>query len=268
MPNLDQLLYRWILCANARTEELDLPAGLIEDSIGLLKQVLGTEYLEQLLIEDVDPIHFLDDEVNPLRKWLLSPTVDYCIIEVLELAQYFKAFRDDPSLADKVQKLTHDSFWPMLFELAMATRVKRASHATYSVSLSAETASSVGDFMISAAGYSIPCERSRLKHSPQITDPKALHEGLTHRINEGTKRVDVPLCVKIRSSILLSPCSYASTAKTKIRQRVLDSYEGIDAEYSGSGASSEVTTAQRCRSTARRRNIRRYEAVEISRAEH
>lgn len=221
MPNLDQLLYRWILRANARTEELDLPAGLIEDSIGLLKQVLGTEYLEQLLIEDVDPIHFLDDEVNPLRKWLLSPAVDYCIIEVLELAQYFKAFRDDPSLADKVQKLTHDSFWPMLFELAMATRVRRASHATHSVSLSAEIASGVGDFMISAAGYSIPCECSRLGHSPQITDPKALHEGPTHRINEGTKRVDVPLCVKIRSAHELTGDTYNVVLRL-IRQCLTD----------------------------------------------
>jgi len=117
MESLDQLLYRWISRANERREDLDLPAGLIEDSIGVLKRVLGTEYLEQLLIEKVEPVHFLDDEVNPLRKWLLSPTVDYCIIQILEVAQYyFRTFRDDPSLADKVQKLKHDSFWPMLFD--------------------------------------------------------------------------------------------------------------------------------------------------------
>src|SRR6185436_3380698 len=109
MESLDQLLYRWISRANERREDLDLPAGLIEDSIGVLKRVLGTEYLEQLLIEKVEPVHFLDDEVNPLRKWLLSPTVDYCIIQILEVAQYyFRTFRDDPSLADKVQKLKHD----------------------------------------------------------------------------------------------------------------------------------------------------------------
>ena len=74
MQTLDQLLYRWICRANERREDFDLPAGLIEDSIDALKRVLGTEYLEQLLTEDVEPVHFLDDELNPLRTWLLSPT--------------------------------------------------------------------------------------------------------------------------------------------------------------------------------------------------
>jgi hypothetical protein len=104
METLDQVLYRWIRRADERREDLDLPAGLIEDSIGVLKRVLGDAHLEQLLINDCDPVHFLDDEINPLRKWLLSPNVDYCIIQALEVAQYFRTFEDDPSLADKVQK--------------------------------------------------------------------------------------------------------------------------------------------------------------------
>lgn len=208
MPTLDELLYRWILRANARMEDLDLPAGIIEDSIGVLQQVLGKQYLEQLLIEDVEPVHFLDDEMKPLRKWLLSPTVDYCIIQVLELAEYFKTFREDPSLADKVQKLKHDSFWPMFFELAMAARARRASDTKHKVSLNAENASSVGDFVITADGYSIPCECSRLGNSPQITDPKALHEVLNHRISEGAKRVAVSICVKIRSAAPLNGNTY------------------------------------------------------------
>lgn len=208
MPTLDELLYRWILRANARREDLDLPAGIIEDNIGLLQQVLGKQYLEQLLIEDAEPVHFLDDETNPLRKWLLSSTVDYCIIQVLELAQYFKTFREDPSLADKVQKLKHDSFWPIFFELAMAARARRASGTKHKVSLNAENASSVGDFVITAVGYSITCECSRLGNSPQITDPKALLEALTHRISDGAKRVAVSLSVKIRSDAPLNGNTY------------------------------------------------------------
>jgi len=208
MQNLDDLLYRWISRANERREDLDLPVGLIEDSIGVLKRVLGTEYLEQLLIDDVEPVHFLDDELNPIRKWLSSPTVDYSIIQVLEVAQYFKELQDDSSLPDKVQKLKQDSFWPMLFELAMATRVRRASSQKHKITLNAEDASSVGDFLISGDGYSIPCECSRLGHSPHITDPKLLLEDLTHRISEGAKRVAVPLCVKIRSGAALSGNTY------------------------------------------------------------
>jgi hypothetical protein len=208
MQSLDQLLYRWICRANERREDLDLPAGLIEDSIGVLKRVLSTEYLEQLIIEDVVPVHFLDDELNPLRKWLLSPTVDYSIIQVLEVAQYFTALQDDPSLGDKVEKLKQDSFWPMLFELAMATRVRRVKGTKHNVSLNAEDPNSVGDFLITGDAYSIPCECSRLGHSPQITHPKVLKEVLMHRINEGAKRVAVPLCVKIKSAAALNGTTY------------------------------------------------------------
>jgi hypothetical protein len=96
----------------------------------------------------------------------------------------------------------------MLFELAMATRVRRVSGAKHKVSLNAEDANSVGDFLISAEGYSIPCECSRLGHSPHITHPKVLQEVLIHRISEGAKRVAVSLCVKIRSAAALNGTTY------------------------------------------------------------
>jgi hypothetical protein len=96
----------------------------------------------------------------------------------------------------------------MFFELAIATRVMRASGTKHKVSLNSENAASVGDFVISAEGYSIPCECSRLGHSPHITDPKILLEDLTRRISEGAKRVAAPLCVKIRSGAALSGNTY------------------------------------------------------------
>src|SRR6266508_4279379 len=221
MANLDGLLYQWILRANARRDDLDLPTGFIEDSIGLLKRVLGTEYLEQLLITDSEPVHFLDDEANPLRKWLLSAMVDSHIIQVLELAGYLREFQDDASLPDKVQKLKQDSFWPILFEFAMATRVKRASRAPQNVSLNRETSNSIGDFTISAAGYAIPCECSRLGHSPQIMDPQALEESLSYRISDGTKQIAVALCVKIRSTEALTGSTY-NVAIRLIRRGLAD----------------------------------------------
>jgi hypothetical protein len=232
MANADALLYQWILRANARRDDLDLPTGFIEDSIGLLKRVLGAEYLEQLLITDSGPVHFLHDEANPLRKWLFSAMVDSHIIQVLELAGYLREFQDDASLPDKVQKLKHDSFWPIFFELAMATRVKRASRAPQNVSLNPETSSSIGDFTIRAPVYGIPCECSRLGHSPQITDPRALEESLHHRISDGTKRIAVALCVKIRSTEPLTGSAYNVVLRL-IRRGLADARKlRLPAEYS------------------------------------
>src|SRR5260370_943467 len=133
MPNLHELLYKWIVQANKRRDDLDLPIGFIEDNIALLKQVLGADYLEQLLITDSGPIHFLDENANPLRKWLLSARVDSHIIQVLELAAYLRVFQGDPSLSDKVLKLKKDSFWPVFVELAMASRIRRVSRAPQTV---------------------------------------------------------------------------------------------------------------------------------------
>ena len=154
-------------------DDFDLPVGLVEDSVALLKRVLGAEYLQHLLIEDSEPVHFLDDEANPLRKWLLSARVAPHIIQVMELAAYFRAFQDDAALPDKVTELKKDSFWPMFFELAMATRMRRSCQPPQELRLNPETASSIGDFTIKIPGCTIPCECSRLGRSPQITDGPA-----------------------------------------------------------------------------------------------
>ena len=200
MANLDGLLYEWICRANKRLDDLDFPVGLVEDNVALLKRVLGSEYLEHLLISDAEPVHFLDDEANPLRKWLLSALVESHIVQALELAAYFREFREDSSLPHKVEKLKRDAFWPMFFELAMATRLKRATRPPQNVRLNPEVSTSVGDFTLTACGYEVPCECSRLGHSPIITERQALEESLSYRISDGTKRIPIPLCVKIRSS--------------------------------------------------------------------
>ncbi|MCU1308916.1 MAG: hypothetical protein JWO20_41 [Candidatus Angelobacter sp.] len=208
---LDHLLYKWIYQANKRREFLDLPIGLLEDSVAVLTRVLGFEYLKEQLIDDCNPVSFLDDEANPLRKWLYSARSDAHIIQVLELATYFKIFQDDPALMDKVQKLKYDSFWPMFFELAMAARLKRASRGLQEILLNPETSSSIGDFTIKAPGFQIPCECSRLARSPQITESKPLEERLSNRISEGAKRSPIALCVKVRSSEPLTGRNYNDT---------------------------------------------------------
>jgi hypothetical protein len=231
MVDLDALLYKWISRANERRDDLGLPVGFIEDSIGLLTRVLSPDYLRHLLISEANPVHFLDDEANPLRKWLLSAMVDAHIIHVLELTAYFRVFEADPALPDKVEKLKRDRFWPAFFELAMPARMKRASRAPERVRLNPEISSSIGDFTISGPGYEVPCECSRLGRSPAIIAPAGLQESLSNRISDGTKRVANPLCVKIRSDEPLAGNTYNIVLRL-LRKALADARAGkLPCEY-------------------------------------
>lgn len=232
MPDLDSALYKWIRTANTRREHLDLPIGLIEDSIALLKTTFGPGYLEQLLIEDASPVAVLDDESKPLRAWLLSARSEQHIIQVLELAAYIRAFQEDSSLPSKVEKLKHDRLWPIFFELAIATRLKRACRAKQEVTLNPEANDSTGDFTISIAGIDIPCECSRLGNSPQVTEPKVLTESLFHSIEDKCRLISAPMCIKVRSTKPLTGHTYNCVLQL-LRRAMRDARQGtLPAHYS------------------------------------
>jgi len=46
---VETALYKWILGANEKREDLSLPPGLIEESISQLLLLLGRDYLDDLL---------------------------------------------------------------------------------------------------------------------------------------------------------------------------------------------------------------------------
>ena len=72
MPTLDAVLCKWISRATTKLDDFNLPVGLVEDSIALLKRVLGADYLQHLLIEESEPVHFLDDEATLAQKTLAN----------------------------------------------------------------------------------------------------------------------------------------------------------------------------------------------------
>lgn len=213
MSGSDDVLYRWISLANRKREDLDLPPGLIEDGIGLLRTMFGPEYLEETLVGDASPLAVLDKEANPLRKWLHSGRIDEHILSVLELSSYLKVFQHDAFLPDKVRKMKRDRFWPIFFELAMATRLKRACQADQDVALNPESNKSIGDFMIKLSAFDIPCECSRMGNSPQVVEPAILLERIFHHIQDKTKNILVPLCIKIRSEAPLTGHTYNSVLR-------------------------------------------------------
>jgi hypothetical protein len=208
MSSLETALYKWILGANDRREALAFPPGLIEDSISLLRDLLGHDYLDSLLVSGSEPISILDPDVNPLKMWLKSAVVDEHIVQVLELAAYFRAFKDDSALGDKIEKLKRDRFWPVFFEIAMAARMKRACQDSQSVALNRELPDSIGDFVMNVGGTDIPCECSRLGHSPQVNEPHILKESLSWRIADATNAISVPLVFKIKSADALTGQTY------------------------------------------------------------
>src|SRR6266851_3224863 len=213
MSTVETALYKWILGANERREALALPPGLIEDSIALLLDLLGRNYLDRILVSGSEPISLFDPDVNPLKMWLKSAVVDQHIVQVLELAAYLRTFKDDPALGDKIEKLERDRFWPVFFELAMAARMKTACQGSQSVTLNRELPDSIGDFVMDVGGTNTTCECSRLGHSPQVNEPHILAESITTRIADATKPIAVPLIFKIRSTDPLTGQTYNLTLR-------------------------------------------------------
>jgi hypothetical protein len=215
MLNFDSVLYKWICKANEKREYLDLPTGLIEDSIGLLRTMFGPEYLENLLVNDTSRLAVFDKESNPLRMWFHSGRIDAHILSVLELSSYLSAFRHDAFLPDKVEKMKRDRFWPIFFELAMATRLKRACQAGQYVVLNSESNISIGDFTIKLSTFDIPCECSRMGNSVQVMEPTILLQRICHHIEDKTKTKNIlfPLCIKIRSQSPLGGSTYNSVLR-------------------------------------------------------
>jgi hypothetical protein len=213
MPAVDAALYKWILGASERREDLACPPGLIEDSIALLRDRLGPDYLDRLLVTGSGPISIFDPEVNPLKTWLKSSMVDQHIVQVLELAAYFRTFKDDAALGDKIEKLKRDRFWPVFFEIAMAARMKTACEGSQSLTLNRELPDSIGDFTLNVSGADTPCECSRLGHSPQVNEPHILTESLFKRIADATASIPIPLIFKIRSTDALTGQTYNLTLR-------------------------------------------------------
>jgi hypothetical protein len=69
MATLDALLYQCISRANERLDDIDPPIGFVEESIALITPVLAKECLEQLLISESEPVHFLADELFGSVLW-------------------------------------------------------------------------------------------------------------------------------------------------------------------------------------------------------
>lgn len=208
MPTVEDALYKWILVANEKRDELSLPPGLIEDSVGQLLLLLGRDYLDDLLVSGSEPISFFDSDVNPLKKWLKSALVEQHVVQILELAAYFRTFKDDPALGDKIHKLKRDRFRPVFFELAMAARMKAACQGSQSVTLNREQPDVIGDFALKVDDTNIACECSRLGHSPEVDEPHILSEHITKRIADATEQIRIPLIFKIRSKDALCGRSY------------------------------------------------------------
>lgn len=184
--------------ANERRERYGLPPGLIEELIFSLKTLLGTPWLESLLLENAEPVDPFELKGHPLRGWLKGPNIDKHVMQTLEVARYLKEFSATPSLQGKIRKLRRDLFWPVLFELAIAYRMKQAVGQHGTVALSCETTESLGDFTVVLGSKTIVCECSRLGFPPDSEEPLRLLDSIYRYSADGVKRSQLKSCIKIR----------------------------------------------------------------------
>lgn len=117
-------LYYWITVANESRERFGLAPGIIENLVAHLNSVLGPEFLASLLEQSKKGAGIMSESVNPLRAWLHGPSVEKHVIQLLEFAALLKSLEADSYLQQKIRKLKQDAQWPVMFELAMASRLK------------------------------------------------------------------------------------------------------------------------------------------------
>jgi len=195
----EERLYEWISVANEARERLDLPPGVIERGITILRQAFGDEYLETLLPAEGDPqkriVTAREDE--PLGYWLSGPGIDSSVVQALETATVLDSFLADPCLPKKIQRIKTDSFWPFFHELAMAYRVKRNLHPTSHLVLSAEEDTNNGDFVVDTDGGRILCECARLSKTPREQEGIRVTQDIFDYIADKVRNYERRRCVKI-----------------------------------------------------------------------
>lgn len=211
--SLDHHLYHWISTANERADRYGFPPGLVEESMQLLKTLLGEAYLLKIF-EGKDELHLLGLREQELDRWLRGgASVDDHVIQVMDLVATLSEFATDPSLGDKVDRLKSSSFWPSQFEMAMALRAKRTINDDGTVFLSPETNTAVGDFVINWRSGLIVCECARLAFGEEEEEQYRLLGDLYLYVNKHIKKANKRCCLKVRVGGPLVPTSFTATIR-------------------------------------------------------
>lgn len=114
-----------------------------------------------------------------------------------------------PKAHGKVNKLKRDSFWPVLFELAMAYRLKKMVEPSLgSVRLSCEDSEAVGDFSIVLDEGRFAAECTRLGFPPEARDQYQLLDETYRYIESAFKVLNQACCIKIRMEECLTGPAY------------------------------------------------------------
>ncbi len=196
--DLDAELYSWITVANESRERFNLPLGVIEQRIAHLKTALGAEFLSSLLEKSNSGAGISSESTNPLRIWLHGAGVDRHVLQLLELAALLQSFESDPCLPDKIEKLKRDALWPIMFELAVAHRLKSALNSSGEVGLCNERDEAVGDFYVNADGNRVACECSRLGYPPEEEEQFKILDKVYQYIDALVKGTSLFRCLKIK----------------------------------------------------------------------
>jgi hypothetical protein len=195
--DLNEHLVYWLGIANQRRGQYGLPAGLMESLLYGIQQRFDGEWLRSIVAPDPDDVDPFGLTGHPLKTWLRSPFIDQHVIQTMELGAYIKEFDSDPGLIAKIRKMQRDNFWPILFELAMAYRMKQVLKPQGTLALCSEVASDPGDFVLQFPDVAIACECSRLGYPPQEEEPLKVLQAIYAYIGKKIKGTRARYCIKI-----------------------------------------------------------------------
>lgn len=182
----------WLPKAHERYQKLEIRLDKLVESYYLVSSVLSSDWISE-------QEHKLEaggrtvSDVHPLYRHITSPT-DTSLVFVCELAEYLKAYHQDPAVSRIIADLKSSKFESTLFELAMAYRWGGAGSV---VALRPSTPKGEADFDAAILGKTFVVEVSGFPHDvftePKFRVPMIVNQAIKAVINER-----FPVALKMR----------------------------------------------------------------------
>lgn len=162
----------------------------------LVRSKLGDEWVEANCVRHrAAPSRSISD-IHPLTLALKGATEE-CVLDVLRIAGYLCAFRDDPGLDEVIASLRDaDKYHPTIFELAVAWSFKKAGA---SVTLFPRTPKGAADFAAAIGGREYIVEASGFPSDTLRDDAMSFLVAMNGALNSAASKLHVsfPLVLEI-----------------------------------------------------------------------
>lgn len=180
----------WDAAAARLASRFGLTKSLMVRAHALVRSKLGDEWIKVNCAQRRSSLPHSISDVHPLTLALKGATEE-CVLDVLRLASYLCAFRDDPRLAEVVTSLRDaDKYDPTVFELAVAWSFKNAGAA---VTLFPPTPKGVADFAAAVGGREYIVEASGFPSDGLRNGAMSFLSAMNTALNSAAAKLRVPV---------------------------------------------------------------------------